>query len=98
MKKIIINNIKIQYNENNIKIINSYKITDEYDMFKILWELKFKIKYRYKRTISSWLKEWKTHNFLYKHNLFIKHTKDCDLEEKEKKYRLIIYNIIGGII
>lgn len=95
MNTIKILNTKIQYDEQNIKIIDSYKVTDNVEMTYILKEFILKTGYKSKRSLKSWIKEWKSHNRLYKLGLFRLHTKDCDLEENEKIYRLIVYKFLG---
>ena len=95
MNEIIILGNRIQYNSENIRIIDSYEITNPKDMIVILKLFKLKTGYRTKRSLKSWIKEWKAHNRLYKLGLFKSHTKDCDLEENEKIHRLIAYQILG---
>lgn len=95
MKEIEIFGLNIEYNNSNIKIKESYKIESEYLMNYILVKFKQETSYESKRTIKSWIKEWKSHNRLYKLGLFKNHTADCDLEENEKWYRLLFYEIIG---
>ena len=95
MKEINIFNVKILYDEKNIKIINSYKIEDESDMIMILEKFKYITEFKSKRSMKSWIREWKSHNRLYKLGLFKSHCKDCDLEENEKLHRLICYQILG---
>ena len=95
MKRINIKGVKIQYNNKNVRILNSYKITDVKYMETILEEFKKKTNFKSKRSLKSWIKEWKSHNRLYKLGLFKKHTIDCDLEENEKIHRIIVYQILG---
>ncbi len=87
--------VRIQYNSGNIRIIDSYKVKDKFDMILILKLFIKKTGWISKRSVESWLKEWKAHNRLYKLGLFKSHTKDCDLEENEKLHRLIAYQILG---
>lgn len=47
------------------------------------------------RTNISYEKELKAHILMYKLHLFRKHTQDCDLEEHIKKWKQIIYYMIG---
>ena len=54
-----------------------------------------KLKNRYKRSEKSWVKEWVAHNRLYRMKLFVVHTKDVDLDEKEPLHRLIAYEFFG---
>ncbi len=97
MDKIQIGKTLIEYDAGNIRIVDSYKIKKKQDMIEILMNFKSQTNFKSKRTIKSWIKEWKSHNLMYKLNLFKNHTKDCDLEENEKLYRRIIYWIIGNI-
>ena len=98
MKRINILGIDIEYNKNNIKIKDGYKIKDEVIMCYILTDFLYRANIKYKRSIVAWINEWKAHNFLYNLHLFRKHTKDVDLQENESKFRLLIYEIIGGIL
>lgn len=47
------------------------------------------------RTNISYEKELKAHILMYKLHLFRKHTQDCDLEEHIKKWKQVIYYMIG---
>lgn len=94
MKKINICNVDIKYNKNKVTIIDSYKIKDEVFMYSILYLFLMKTNYRYKRSVDSWVSEWKAHNKLYNKGLFIIHTKDCDLCDNESIFRKIIYKIL----
>lgn len=94
-KEVKIDGVEIQYNSQNIHIVNSYLVNSKSKMFTILTLFKKMTNYKSKRTIKSWIKEWKAHNRLYRFGFFKSHTKDCDLEENEKLYRLIAYQILG---
>ena len=95
MKTIVIKDTLIRYDDTVVTIVDSYKVTNEDDMWDILTRFDYETKYYSKRSIDSWIKEWKAHNRLYKLGLFRSHTKDCDLEENEKWWRLLVYEIIG---
>ncbi|MBR3697572.1 MAG: hypothetical protein IKM97_04870 [Clostridia bacterium] len=95
MKKVKINGVEIQYNSKNVHIVNSYQVKYKDDMIIILRLFKLRTGYCSKRSLKSWIKEWKSHNRLYRLGLFKSHTKDCDLEENEKLHRLIAYQILG---
>ncbi len=88
--------VNIEYDAGNIRILDSYKVHSAAYMQMILNMFMIKTGFRSKRTIKSWIKEWKAHNRLYRLGLFKSHTKDCDLEENEKTHRLIAYEILGG--
>lgn len=93
MQKIEIYGVKIEYDSGNVRILDSYKV--KWGMKYILADFKEKTGYKSKRTLKSWIKEWKSHNRLYKLGLFKSHTKDCDLEENEKWWRLLAYQFLG---
>ena len=95
MKEVTIKDVKIIYDKENIKIIESYKIKKEKEMADILFWFVFKTGYKSRRDIDSWIREWKTHNRLYKLGLFRTHTRDCNLNENEKWWRLWFYEILG---
>ena len=91
--------IEVEIKKDNIKIINSYRITNEEDIKHNLEEIfacdpysKFR-----KRTFESAVLEWKSHNLLYFLHLFPKHTKNCDISEKEKKHRMLAYFFLGRV-
>ena len=67
----------------------------QFHMWFIFKELIVEHGYRSKRSVESWIREWKAHNRLYRLGLFKEHTKDCDLEENEKWYRRLAYWVIG---
>lgn len=95
MKEFNFLGITIKYNSKNIKILDSYKVQSKVIMELILMKFQQDTKFKSKREMKSWLKEWKAHNRLYNLGLYRKHTKNCDLEESEKKHRLLAYNILG---
>jgi len=94
MNEIKIKGVKIQYDKTNVRIIDSYKVKEK-EMADILFWFMFKTGYESKRSLDSWLREWKAHNRLYRLGLFRSHTKDCDLNEEEKWWRLLAYSILG---
>lgn len=95
MENIKVLGIKIKYNAADVRILNPRKAKSEEFMKSVLEEFKFRTGFVSKRSMNSWVREWKAHNRLYKMGLFKEHTIDCDLEENEKWYRLIAYWILG---
>lgn len=87
--------VEIEYNSGNIRIKNSYRINKIVDMIVVLRIFQIRTGFKSKRSLRSWIKEWKAHNRLYKLGLFRSHTVDCDLEEHEKWWRLLAYQFIG---
>lgn len=95
-----INHLKKQiiYTENNTKIIDSYKLKTNQKIEAIAYEIeltRLQKKIPQTRTIKSYVREIKAHNRLYKLGLFRSRTKDTDLEENIKKWKEILYRIIG---
>lgn len=90
--------MKIIYNKNCTKVINSYQVQKEKD---IKYYVSSIIEHRKKnnlpvtRDFNSYVSEWKAHNRLY--NLGIKkdHTKDVDMEENISCKNEIIWRILG---
>lgn len=97
MKEIWIRGMRIEYNEWNVRVMNSYREQNKYEILRILYEFKVEAGYKSRRSIWSWRREWIAHNRMYNMGLFKSHTRDTDLEEHEKWWRLIVYWIIGGI-
>lgn len=84
-------------NNNNVHIVDSYKIRSRHDMYKILNQIKEQYPNCevFKRSIYHLSSEWKVHNRLYRLGLFKSHTKDVDLEFPQKWYIKILYYILG---
>lgn len=95
MQEITIEGVKIQYDAGNVRIVDSYKVKSEEKMLNVLIQFKLKTNFKSRRQLDSWIREWKAHNRLYRLGLYLDHTKDCDLEELEKWYRLLVYWFIG---
>lgn len=95
MEKIKVLGVNIEYNSANVRILDPYKIKSKTFMELILEIFKIRTGFVSKRSINSWVREWKAHNRLYKLGLFKEHTKDCDLEENKKIHRLMVYWILG---
>ena len=51
--------------------------------------------FAYKRTIGSWLREWRAHNVLYKWGYQPDRTKSVDLNEDETQIRKIGYFLLS---
>ena len=95
MERIKVLDVEIMYDSTNIKIIDSYKVRTKKEMIVILRQFQIRTRYKSRRSLNSWIKEWKAHNRLYRLGLFRSHTVDCDLEENEKWWRLLAYQILG---
>lgn len=73
----------------NIHIKDSYQVTDNQVKLKILKEINQQVQIQ--RPLNSQLIEWRAHNTLYRWGLFKSHTKDVDINEKEKWWRIVLY-------
>ena len=83
------------YSDNNCRVIDSYLITDKETKLEFLTYLlenypSFKV-----RTLNSYYREWKAHNFLYKLGFIRSKTATVDLNTNEGWLRLFAYNLIS---
>lgn len=85
-------NFKYNKETHNIKIIDSYLVTDKKRMIEYLNQLPLE---RVNRTFKSCLNEWIAHNRLYNLGLFKNHTSDCDLTMNESLFRRVCYWILS---
>lgn len=85
-------NFKYNKKTHNIKIIDSYLVTDRKRMIEYLKQLPLE---KVNRSFKSCLNEWIAHNRLYKLGLFKNHTSDCDLTMNESKFRRMCYWILS---
>lgn len=82
----------------NIHIVDSYKITKRDDMKAIIKIIRAKASengFEYKRTDSSWVNEWRAHNFMYKYKIQKDRTGSVDLNENESRFRIICYFLMS---
>lgn len=90
--------LNIRYYKNNTHIENSWKVNTiagiEKEVYTIV-EIRKAMKYPVRKKQESYVREWKAHNNLYNRGLFVKHTKDVDLEEPANWLHQIIFYIIG---
>lgn len=86
--------LSFKYNKktNNIKIIDSYLVTDKKRMIEYLDQLPLE---KVNRSFKSCLNEWIAHNRLYNLGLFKNHTSDCDLTQDESLFRRACYWILS---
>ena len=82
----------------NIQIVDSYKIRKKADMNGIVKAIRAeakKIGLTYKRSNSSWVKEWRAHNYMYDKGMERSRTKTVDLNENESRAKLLIYSLMA---
>ena len=90
----------IQYtlSKGNVCIIDSYKIRKKADMNGIVKAIRaeaLKKGFKYKRTDSSWVTEWRAHNYMYDKGQERSRTKSVDLNENESKLKLLSYTAMS---
>lgn len=82
MEEMKIKGFKIIITRDSILIQDSYKLSNINKMKDILKEiLTNTTEYNTKRSLKSLIREWVSHNLLYKIHFFRKHTKDVNLEK-----------------
>ena len=87
-------NYTINYKEGKCHIINSYLITKRCDMRYFIIE-NLKVEPFTKRSVNSYVREWRAHNLLYKLGLFVDRTKDTDLDINETRLRRFCYYFLS---
>ena len=90
--------LEITYSKDNTHVENSYLLKTKKAIAEEVSVIIFVRDARMlpvTRTESSYIREWKAHNNLYRLGLFKDHTKDVDLEENIKWWKEIIWFIIG---
>ena len=90
--------IQVEFSVKNVHIVDSYKIRKSADMSAIIKLIKaeaMKRKLRYKRSKSSWLTEWKAHNYMYDNNVERDRTASVDLEENLGFIKKLSYSLMA---
>lgn len=93
-------NLVINYSASskNIHIDDSYKIRKSADMSGIVAAIRsemLKKGIKYKRSNSSWVTEWKAHNYMYDRGQQRSRTADVDLNENESRLKLLSYSLMA---
>lgn len=86
------------FSKKNVQVVDSYKVRKPADMTAIIKMIKAEAKKRglkYKRSNSSWLTEWKAHNYMYDRNIERARTKSVDLNEGEGFFKLLSYSAMA---
>ena len=93
-------NFTVEYiiSAKNVHIVNSYKIRKKTDMNGIVKAIRAeatKKGYKYKRSNSSWVTEWRAHNYLYDKGKERNRTASVDLNENEGTLKLLGYTALS---
>lgn len=73
----------------NIKIFNSYKITNrnyQKDILNIIYDYETRYPSDWDRSVETMFTEWNAHNFCYNINYRRDHTTDVDFENSEEQF------------
>ena len=92
--------ISFSATKNNVRIENSYKVTKKSDMnaiVKLIRTEAAKLGYQYSRSNSSWVTEWRAHNYMYDKGLQRSRTGSVDLNDKESRVVLASYNLMSKL-
>lgn len=90
--------VKCKFSVKNVQIVDSYKIRKPADMTAIIKLIKAEAKkrgFKYKRSNSSWLTEWKAHNYMYDRNTERNRTASVDLNENEGFIKRLSYSVMA---
>ena len=102
MPKVKYGKYEISYSltKNNVHIVDSYKITKRADMnaiVKLIRAEALKLGFKYKRSNSSWVTEWRAHNYMYDKRMDRARTGSVDLNENEGRLKLLSYNAMSAL-
>lgn len=102
MKKLVVEYkgsiFKVHSSKENTTIIDSYKIKKYKDMKEFLHRVRIAVPRDYsikRRSISSLIREWRTHNLLYSLGFFKKRTGSVDLNLRQPFHIKALYFIIS---
>ena len=77
--------------ENGVcRIIDGYQTTSREEMTAFVKEYLSSAPFN-RRSVKSYVREWRTHNMLYEMHIMVSHTKDTDLDVNESWIRRIGY-------
>lgn len=91
--------IKYTLSGNNVHIVDSYKIRKKADMNAIVALIRAeaaKKGFKYKRSNSSWVTEWRAHNYMYERGMERSRTGSVDLNENESRLKLLSYSAMSA--
>ena len=88
--------IEYTLSKGNVHIVDSYKIRKKADMNGIVAAIRAEAKkkgYTYKRSNSSWVTEWRAHNYMYDKGQQRARTGSVDLNDNESRLKLLAYSV-----
>ena len=82
----------------NVQIVDSYKICKKADMNAIVKLIRAeaqKLGFKYKRSNSSWVMEWRAHNYMYDKRIDRSRSRSVDFNDNESRLKLIAYELMA---
>ena len=92
--------ISFSISKSNVHIVDSYKITKKADqtaIVKLIRAAAAKLGFTYKRSIDSWVTEWRAHNYMYDKGMQRSRTGSVDLDEKASRVVLASYKVMAAL-
>ena len=83
----------------NVHIVDSYKVCKKADMnaiVKLIRAEALRLGFKYKRSNSSWVTEWRAHNYMYDKGIDRARTASVDLNENESRLKLASYALMSA--
>ena len=90
--------LKLNIGEQDIQIVDSYKVTKRSDIKKYISEIKTEYSSHpvfKKISEKTLIYEWCVHNLLYKLNILRSRTKDVDLNSNKTKMEIFLYRFLS---
>lgn len=90
--------LKLNIGEQDIQIVDSYKVTKRSDIKKYISEIKTEYSSHpvfEKISEKTLVSEWCVHNLLYKLNILRSRTKDVDLNSNKTKLEIFLYRFLS---
>lgn len=84
----------------NVQIVNSYKIQKKAEMNAIVKLIRAeaqKLGFTYKRSNTSWVTEWRAHNYMYDKRIDRTRSASVDLNDNESKLKLASYTVMSAL-
>ena len=92
--------ISFTLTKNNVHIVDSYKISKNADMLAIVNRIRaeaLKLGFKYRRSNSSWITEWRAHNYMYDKGIERARTASVDFDENVSVLKLISYSLMAAL-
>lgn len=84
----------------NVQIKDSYKIQKKSDMNAIAKLIRAEAQkqgFKYKRSNTSWVTEWRAHNYMYDKRIDRTRSASVDLNDNESKLKLASYAVLSAL-